>query len=217
MIARDKDEWHTCSFSYFSSGVKKDYMLAVIIAISFILIHVAETKDDACFWHEIRGPFCSESNLLRSILAHRNNVIHDSFEVLGTGAIMSTTLIDMAVADENTAEPNVLNKAESISTIVVSEYFQFIIIDCRGRRIRRDFCRADLLSIHLYTCNEVGKYCPSWQCHRCKTFAVAFGNVRKGCSSERERHLSSCYEWAHKRDNEQQNAHHWQKCLLMHS
>ena len=104
--------------------------------VTLVLIDVTKTEDDAGLRHEVR--FGSESGCILGGLTHVDNVVHDSGHVFLAGAVMSAALIDMAVGEEDSAEPDVLLEAETVGFVVISKDLQFAVVELGSRGVRGD-------------------------------------------------------------------------------
>ena len=193
MVAGDEDKWYAGGLCYLCGGIEEVVVCASAYVVAFVLVDVTETEDDACLGH-VAG-IRLKCHFLGAIFTHVDDVVHDSGEVGGAGAIMVGALVGVTVGEEHSSEPNILSEPKAVSFVVVGEDSQFVVVERGSKRVRLDLTGIDGGAVDLHSGDQ----------------AIEIGSARQGDSSgavllvrfrntvgsidpiERERHL--CADW----------------------
>lgn len=189
VVARDEDEGNASRLGNVGGGGEKTLVCARRSVVALVLVDVAETEHDARLGHEVGC--CSKRNLLRAIVAHGEDVVHDARQVTGRSAVVAA-LVGVAVGDEDSTEPHVLGEKESIGSVVVSEDLQLVVVDGGGRGVGGDLAGVNSLAVHLHGGDETRKVGARRQSDCGQTLCVALGHTIVGDPAEGERHLRPC-------------------------
>ena len=167
-------------------GVEEVLVFAIRAVVAFVLVYVAQTEDDARLRHQVG---CSgEADLLRAVVAHGEDVLHDGGEVAGRGAVVAV-LVGVAVRDKDAAEPHVLGKEETVGTVLIGKDLQLVVADGGGGRVGCHLAGIDGHAVHLYGSDKAAQTGAGREGDSGEALSVALGHVAVVDAVECERHL----------------------------